>query len=97
LQASLQDLATENTITQLEFRGQQVRKAELAKVLQSSVELYQSVFVPTYPRDVDVKMAHFVALPDRYCAAHNILPFAAAVKRLLRLARVICCSAQLLK
>ncbi|SMG66042.1 membrane protein containing GTP-binding protein, HSR1-related domain [methanotrophic bacterial endosymbiont of Bathymodiolus sp.] len=39
LQASLQDLATENTITQLEFRGQQVRKAELAKVLQSSVEL----------------------------------------------------------
>ncbi|HIG65493.1 MAG TPA: GTP-binding protein [Methyloprofundus sp.] len=39
LQTSLQDLATENTITQLEFRGQQVRKEELVKVLQASIEL----------------------------------------------------------
>ncbi|WP_428354366.1 GTPase [Methyloprofundus sp.] len=39
LETSLQDLATENTIQQLELRGQQVRKQELSKVLQSSVEL----------------------------------------------------------
>lgn len=35
LQATLQGLATENTIKQLELRGLQVRKAELSKVLQS--------------------------------------------------------------
>ena len=39
LQATLQSLATENTITQLELRGQLVRIAELSKVLQSSMAL----------------------------------------------------------
>ena len=39
LQTNLQNLATDNTIKQLELRGQQVRKAELSKVLQSSIAL----------------------------------------------------------
>lgn len=39
LQATIQSLATENTIKQLELRGQQVRKAELSKVLQTSVTI----------------------------------------------------------
>ena len=37
LQITLQGLATENTIKQLELRGVQVRKAELSNVLQSSI------------------------------------------------------------
>ena len=39
LQHTLQALATDNTIQQLELRGQQVRKAELSKELQSSISL----------------------------------------------------------
>ncbi|RLA16993.1 MAG: GTP-binding protein, partial [Gammaproteobacteria bacterium] len=39
LRATLQSLATENTIQQLELRGLQVRKAELSKLLQSSLNL----------------------------------------------------------
>ena len=37
LQTTLQSLATDNTIKQLELRGLQVRKTELSKVLQSSI------------------------------------------------------------
>ncbi len=39
LQKTLQNLATDNTIKQLELRGLQVRKTELSKVLQTSSEL----------------------------------------------------------
>lgn len=38
LQATIQSLATENTVKQLELRGLQVRKVELSKVLQSSLD-----------------------------------------------------------
>ncbi|GAW86245.1 conserved hypothetical protein [Bathymodiolus platifrons methanotrophic gill symbiont] len=39
LQATLQNLATDNTIKHLELRGQQVRKEELSKILQSTLRL----------------------------------------------------------
>ena len=42
LQTTLQSLATENTIKQLELRGLKVRKAELSKVLQVSTRLLGS-------------------------------------------------------
>ncbi len=42
LQSTLQNLATDNTIQQIEFRGMQVRKAELSKALQSAIAILGS-------------------------------------------------------
>jgi len=42
LETAMQALATENTVTQLELRGGQVRKAELSKALVSALEVLGS-------------------------------------------------------
>ena len=81
LQTSLQNLATENTITQLELRGQQVRKAELAKVLQSSVELLGPAkvsqeligFWQNQGRDLQRLLVEATVLPQQQMAEYYAL------------------------
>lgn len=81
LQISLQDLATENTIKQLELRGQQVRKAELKNVLQTAITLLGPAnatteliaFWKNQARDLQRLLAEATVLPQQQMAEYYAL------------------------
>ena len=81
LQATLQNLATENTIKQIELRGLQVRKTELSKVLQTSINLLGStavtedliVFWQNQWRDLERLVVEATILPIQQMAGYYAL------------------------